>query len=168
MKLETNRLYIRSLREDDWQDMKSIFLDFRNSQYAIYDMALPTEDETIKALVKGFAESELFFVVFLKEAGDMIGYMCFHKNQRIYDLGYCFHSAYHANGYAYESIKTVLKYYARKHGITHFTAETAIDNTPSCGLLKKLGFACTSTETVSFDNTFSFQGGNFELIIEGE
>ena len=143
--------------------MKSIFLDFRNSQYAIYDMALPTEDETIKASVKRFAESELFFVVFLKEAGDMIGYMCFHKNQRIYDLGYCFHSAYHANGYAYESIKAVLKYYASKHGITHFTAGTAIDNTPSCGLLKKLGqaifsvciytgFACYSQKPEKFSS----------------
>lgn len=130
-------------------------------------MALPTEDETIKASVKRFAESELFFAVFLKESDDMIGYICFHKNQRIYDLGYCFHSAYHSNGYAYESTKAVLEYCISKHGITHFTAGTAIDNTPSCRLLKKLGFVCTSTQTVSFDNTFSFQGGNFELIIGG-
>ena len=52
MILETSRLYIRSLCETDWQEMKNIFIDFNNSKYAVYDMPLPTEDEEIKALIK--------------------------------------------------------------------------------------------------------------------
>lgn len=163
MRLETSRLYIRSLCEADWQEIKNIFMDFSNSEYAVYDMPLPTEDEEIKALTKRFAESNMFFAVFLKESSDMIGYVCFHKNESIYDLGYCFHSAYHANGYAYESTKALIEYYVDKCGATGFTAGTAIDNTPSCRLLEKLGFACISVETISFDNVVSFQGGNFEL-----
>lgn len=166
MKLETSRLYIRHLNESDWQEMKNIFIDFNNSKYAVYDMPLPTGDEESKALTKRFADSHLFFAVFLKESSNMIGYICFHENGSKYDLGYCFHSAYHSNGYAYEGTNALVKYFVNERGATGFTAGTAINNIPSCRLLEKLGFSCVSTETVSFDNIFSFQGGNFELNIK--
>lgn len=166
MSLETRRLYIRHLLETDWQEMKEIFIDFNRSKYAAYDAPLPTENEEIKALIKKFAESKLFFAVFHNESGNMIGYVCFHKNDSIYDLGYCFHSAYHSNGYAYESTKALVDYFASEYGVTNFTAGTAIDNIPSCRLLDKLGFSLISTETVSFDNVFSFQGGNYVLNIQ--
>ena len=166
MRLVTSRLFIRHLSESDWQAMKSIFVDFNNSKYAVYDMPLPTEDEGTKALTKRFADSNLFFAVFLKESNDMIGYVCFHKNGDTYDLGYCFHSAYHSNGYAYESTNALVKHFVDKCGATHFTAGTAIDNIPSRKLLEKLEFVCVSTETVSFDDAFSFRGGNFVLHIK--
>ncbi len=166
MILETGRLFIRKLNEADWQKMKNIFIDFNNSKYSVYDMPLPTEDEEIKALTKRFSDSNLFFAVLLKESNSMIGYVCFHKNGDKYDLGYCFHSAYHSNGYAYESTNALIKYCVDEYGVTCFTAGTAIDNKPSCKLLEKLGFVCVLTETVSFDNVFSFQGGNFELNIK--
>lgn len=108
MIVETSRLYIRSLCETDWQEMKNIFIDFNNSKYAVYDMPLPTEDEEIKALIK---KSNMFFTVFLKESRDMIGYVCFHKDGDTYDLGYCFHSVYHSNGYAFESTKALIEYF---------------------------------------------------------
>lgn len=163
MRLETSRLSIRHLHETDWPDMKNIFLDFNNSKYAVYDMPLPAEEEEAKALTKRFAESKLFFAVSLKESGQMLGYICFHKDEDTYDLGYCFHSAYHTKGYAYESTKALLEYIAREYGAAGFTAGTALDNIPSCRLLEKLGFVCVSSETVSFDGVFSFQGGNFVL-----
>ena len=166
MKFETSRLFIRRLTESDWPDMLNIFIDFNNSKFAVYDMPLPTEDEDARTLTKRFADSNLFFAVFPKGSDTMMGYVCFHKDSDIYDLGYCFHSAYHANGYAYESADALIKYLVAKCGAKGFTAGTAIDNIPSCKLLEKLGFTCTSKETVSFDNVFSFQGGNFELKIK--
>lgn len=166
MILETSRLCIRSLNETDWKEMKTIFTDFNHSPYAVYDMPLPTEDEETQALTKRFAESNLFFAVFLKESSDMLGYVCFHKDGNSYDLGYCFHSSYHSKGYAYESTKALVEYFVAEYGATGFTAGTAIDNIPSCRLLEKLGFVCASTEIVSFDNAFSFQGGNFVLSVK--
>lgn len=163
MRLETSRLCIRRLHETDWQEIKNIFTDFNNSRYAVYDMALPTKEKEIRTLTKRFAESNLFFVVFLKGSSDMLGYVCFHKEGENYDLGYCFHSAYHSKGYAYESAKALIEYFVKEYDAKNFTAGTAIDNIPSCRLLEKLGFVCASTETVSFDNAFSFQGGNFIL-----
>lgn len=161
--MKTSRLYIRTLRETDWVEMKNVFIDFNNSKYAIYDMPLPVEDNEAKALTKRFADSNLFFAIYILDTTHMIGYVCFHKEQNKYDLGYCFHSAYHSNGYAYESTTAIIEYLFKEYGASSFTAGTALDNIPSCNLLKKLGFTCVSTEEVSFDNEFSFQGGNFVL-----
>ena len=163
MVLETDRLYIRNLMETDWQEMKNIFIDFNNSQYAVYDMPLPTADQEIRALTKRFAGSNLFFAVFLKGRSNLLGYVCFHRDGDKYDLGYCFHSACHSKGYAYESTKALIEYFIVERGASGFTAGTAIENVPSCRLLERLGFVCVSTETMCFDKVFSFQGGSFIL-----
>ena len=162
--IETERLFIRPLGSEDWRSMQAIAVDFQKSQYAVYDMPLPTEEQEIKALTKAFADTGLFFAVMLDSV--MIGYVCFHEDDGNYDLGYCFHSDYQGNGYAYESCMAILEYMEKESAVKIFTAGTALDNKPSCKLLEKLGFVCISTETVSFDNTFSFQGGNFELHVK--
>lgn len=160
----TSRLHIQHLCADDWIKMKEIFSDFNQSKYAIYDAPLPTEDNETRELIKRFSDSNLFFSVNLQ--GKMIGYLCFHVDNSKYDLGYCFHSAYHGNGYAYESANALIQYFAKEHNARIFTAGTAIDNIPSCNLLKKLGFICASTETVSFNADFSFIGGKFILDLD--
>ena len=163
MELKTLRLYIRNLREDDWIKMKGLFIDFNNSKYAAYDRPLPTEDMGVETLTRQFVESNLFFAVHLLDSSQMIGYVCFHKDAEKYDLGYCFHSMFHSNGYAYESIRALIDYFVREYNATIFTAGTAIDNTPSCRLLEKLGFECVSMEYLSFKENFSFKSGNFIL-----
>lgn len=166
MQTETDRLHIRSLLETDWPEMREIFRDFGRSEYAVYDAPLPTDDEGAKALTKKFAESGLFFPVFLKASGDMLGYVCFHREGDAYDLGYCFHSAYHGHGYAFESCDALIRQFREQSGARVFTAGTAVDNIPSCRLLEKLGFTLASTESVSFDGVFSFLGGKFILNLE--
>ena len=165
MEIETSRLYIRDLYETDWVEMKEIFIDFNQSKYAAFDRPLPKDDDESKSLTKQFSDTGLFFAVHLLENSKMIGYVCFHKNGDSFDLGYCFHSAYHSNGYAYESVTALIEYFAKEHHVSSFTAATAIENTPSCKLLERLGFVYVSTETVSFDEKFSFQSGNFALKI---
>ena len=165
MEIETSRLYIRDLYETDWVEMKEIFIDFNRSKYSAFDRPLPKDDDESKSLTKQFSDTVLFFAVHLLENSKMIGYVCFHKNGDSFDLGYCFHSAYHSNGYAYESVTALIEYFAKEHHVSSFTAATAIENTPSCKLLERLGFVYVSTETVAFDEKFSFQSGNFALKI---
>ena len=62
-----------------------------------------------------------------------------------------------------ESAKTLIEYFVAERGAIVFTVETATDNKPSCRSLEKLGFVLVSTETVSFDEGFSFQGVTFVL-----
>lgn len=139
--------------------------------YAMYDLPLPIEDEDIKELTKHFAETHLFFAVFLKNTDEMIGYVCFHNNNENYDLGYCFHSNHHGNGYAFESCTKLMNCIMHKGIVKGFTAGTALENTPSCKLLKRLGFTLKQTESVSFHkdeygNDIFFEGGIFIKCIE--
>lgn len=166
MLINTDRLNIRELLPEDWQELKHIAADFKKSEYAIYDIPLPTEDEEIKNLTKQFAMSNLFFAVFLKESSEMIGYVCFHNDDGKFDLGYCFHSDYHSKGYASESCLAVMDYLKQNYGIKLFTAGTALKNIQSCKLLNKLGFILPKTEILSFHkdksgNDIVFESGFF-------
>lgn len=168
MNIQTNRLLIKEIENEDWKNLKNIATDFKNSQYAIYDLPLPVEDEEIKTLTKQFADSHLFFAVFLRDTSTMIGYVCFHKDNENYDLGYCFHSDYHGCGYAFESCRAAMDYIKHTRNVKTFTAGTALKNIPSCKLLKKLGFVLSETEILSFNkdengNDISFEGGNFAV-----
>ena len=95
MELQTERLYIRSLRESDWPALQKIWMDFEGSAYAVYDAPLPTDAKGAEALTQKFADSGLFFAVCLPDrpAGPVMGYVGFHKEGQSCDLGYCFHSA---------------------------------------------------------------------------
>ena len=160
----TNRLLIRELIAEDWRDMQRIAVDFQKSEYAIYDMPLPTRDKEIKALTTQFAESHLFFAAILDKI--MIGYVCFHEDNGIYDLGYCFHSDYQGKGYAGEACCAVMEYIKKTRSVKAFSSGTALRNIPSLRLLERLGFVLHKTEKLSFHkdengNDIVFTGGIF-------
>ena len=107
----------------------------------------------------------MFFAICLGDT--VIGYIAFNKRADGYEIGYCFHSAYHGKGYAKESHLALFDH-LRTMGISKFIAGTAINNTPSVSLLKSLGFEQVGTEDVSFykdteGNDIVFEGGIFEL-----
>lgn len=161
MKIRTDRLVIHNFKRKNAAELKEIAKDFNRSEYAVYDRPLPENDEDVKALSECFVRSKTAYAVYC--AGQMIGYAVFHKVENGYDVGYCFHSSFHGKGYAYESLKALINYFAEKYKVNVFTAGTALKNIPSCRLLAKLGFQCVSEEQVSFDGKFYFQGGNFVL-----
>lgn len=161
MLLKTDRLLIRELTPDDWKFMQKIAADFRRSKY---DMPLPIAEAEIIALTKQFAETQMFYLVFLHETG--IGYICFHEDNGNYDLGYCFHSDYQGKGYAFESCGAIINHIANERNVKAFTAGTALENRPSRKLLERLGFTLQKTECLSFQkdingNDISFEGGIF-------
>ncbi len=101
--------------------------------------------------------------------GTVIGYSAFNKRENGYEIGYCFHSAYHGKGYARESHMALIDY-MRELGIKRLTAGMAIHNTPSVSFLKSLGFVLIEREKVSFykdsdGNDIVFDGGIFERIL---
>ncbi|MBQ9746483.1 MAG: GNAT family N-acetyltransferase [Clostridia bacterium] len=160
--MKTERLTIKNFTPQDWRALKEITSDFGRSEYAVYDMPFPKDDETIKDMAKIYAETGLFFSVRLGEA--MIGYVCFHELDGDYDIGYIFHSAYHGKGYAAEACTALMEHIAKTKNAKVFTAGTALANTPSRKLLEKLGFVLVGTETLSFykdesGNDIFFEGG---------
>ncbi len=170
MLLKTERLTIRHIKAGDWESIKNLWQDFNVSALSKYDRSHITDDDDVRSRIARWAVANagtehMFFAVCLEKV--VIGYVSFNTRSNNYEIGYCFHSAYHGNGYAKESISALLKYLCTL-GITKFTAGTAIDNTPSVALLKSLGFTLINTENVSFYKDINgrdivFKGGIFEL-----
>lgn len=172
MILKTERLTIRPIATDDWKSIKELWVDFNTSPLSQYDLPHNTDDEDVRKRITAWAEANsgtahMFFAICL--GNTIIGYSAFNIRENGYEIGYCFHSAYHGKGYAKESHLALFDY-MRKLGITRLTAGTAINNTPSVSFLSSLGFALTETEKVSFykdadGNDIVFDGGVFELIL---
>ena len=169
MLLKTERLTIRHIVSDDWKNIRDIWVDFNASEYAQYDTLHITEDANVQARIAKWAAANsgtehMFFAICLDET--VIGYVAFNIRDIGYEIGYCFHSAYHGKGYAKESMLALFDY-LRTLGITNFSAGTAINNTPSVKLLSSLGFKLVEQEKVSFykdadGNDIVFDGGIFE------
>lgn len=164
MVLNTERLHIRSLQETDWPALLAIWRNFSRSPYAVYDAPLPTGAAGAQALAKQFAASGLFFAVC--RAQQLIGYVGFRAEGQTYDVGYCFHSAWHGRGYARESVQALMQFLMQRGPVAAFTAGTALDNAPSRRLLESLGFVLQGTQQLSFHQdasgrAISFVGGVF-------
>ena len=170
--IETERLTIRHIVADDWKRIKEIWVDFNTSALSQYDMPHITDDDDAQPRITKWAGANsgtehMFFAICL---GDIvIGYSAFNIRENGHEIGYCFHSAYHGNGYAKESHLALIDY-MRELGIKRLTAGTALNNTPSVSLLKSLGFELIETEKVSFykdagSNDIVFDGGVFELML---
>ena len=170
MLLKTERLTIRHVVADDWKSIRDIWVDFNSSEYAQYDTPHITEDANVQARIAKLAAANsgtehMFFAVCLN--GTLIGYIAFNIRENGYEIGYCFHSAYHGKGYAKESHLALFDY-LRTLGINKFSAGTALKNTPSVKLLTSLGFKLVEQEKVSFykdtmGNDIVFDGGIFEM-----
>lgn len=170
--INTERLCLRHIRQEDWESVRQIWVDFNASDMFIYDRPHDTEPEQVRARIARWAEANkgrehMFFSVCCKDK--LIGYVAFNKREVGYELGYCFHSQYHGRGYAKESISVLLDY-LRRMGAVCLTAGTALNNKPSVALLMSLGFELVEKEKLSFHRDkegrdISFDGGIFELLL---
>ena len=170
MLLKTERLNIRHVVADDWKSIKDIWGDFNSSEFAQYDKPHNTDDTDVQPRIAKWASANsgiehMFFAICLDET--VIGYIAFNIRENGYEIGYCFHSAYHGKGYAKESMVALFDY-LQTLGITKFSAGTALNNIPSVKLLTSLGFKLVEREKVSFyedimGNDIFFEGGIFEM-----
>ena len=168
--LQTERLTLRPVRAQDWPAIQRIWEDQKQSPLAQYDKPNDTGDAAVQARIARWAAActggaHIFYAVCRKET--VIGYFSFNAREDGYELGYCFHSAYHGHGYAREALSALLQCFARS-GHRRFTAGTALNNTPSVRLLLSQGFRQTGAEQVSFyqdpqGRDIVFEGGLFAL-----
>lgn len=170
--IKTPRLEIRPVTADDWRAIQRIWADAAQSPYAQYDRPNDLDDRAVQARIAKWAaytdsEAHHFFAVCL--AGAVIGYISLHRREQEYEIGYCFHSAYHRKGYAKEALSALLNAFAAQNA-RRFSVGTALNNTPSVRLLLSLGFTQTGSERVSFyqdaqGQPIVFEGGIFTLTL---
>ena len=171
--IRTERLTIRRVRAGDWKAIQAIWADEAASPYAQYDRPNDLEDAAVSRRIAKWAScaggwEHLFYAVCLDDT--VIGYAAFNQREDGYELGYCFHSAYHGKGYAGESLSALIGM-LKARGVSCISAGTALKNTPSVRLLLSLGFRQTGTERVSFyrdaeGKAIVFEGGVYKLPLQ--
>ncbi len=140
--IETDRLILRTMREEDSILCFSIWLDDEMGKY-LSDPPREKADEAYLSFAKGIEldESWFPFIAVSKDTNDFIGTCSIvpQNDSKQYDLGYCVHKKYWRQGYATEIIKALINYGYRK-GVRVFTADVAQENSASNAVLRKLGF----------------------------
>lgn len=140
--LETDRLIIRSMKEEDSPLCFSIWLDNEMGKY-LGDPPREKADEAYMSFANGIELDESWypFIAISKDTDDFIGTCSIvpHEDSKHYDLGYCVHKKYWRQGYATEMIKALITF-GYCNGVRTFTAKVAQENTASNAVLKKLGF----------------------------
>lgn len=169
MLLTTDRLLIRPFKPDDASSLMRIAGDFNSGPYALFDHALPTDEEGARQAAEYFAASGEYYSALLP-SGEMIGYLRMALLQGEAELGYCFHSAHHKKGYAFEACSALMEHMLSCGEVFSFAAGTALENKPSCRLLERLGFELVETGEVSFHrdaagNDIPFEAGLFIKVI---
>ena len=159
--IKTDRLTVRRIREEDWQDIRDIWIDFSASDYAEYDTPKKTDDDSVMDIVSRWAEcsdsdEHIFYAVCLE--GKVIGFFAFNIQTRKkpndiytwYYLGYCFHSAYHHKGYAFARFRAIEEAFSKCEDRAIVIAGTAMHNFPSVRFLESVGFKKFDTDLQYF------------------
>ena len=159
IQMNTEHLNVRYIEENDWKSIQAIWLDFKKSEYVIYD--------NYKAYFTHNGTEHIFFAVCL--GNEVIGYVSMNMEGDGYEIGYGFLNKAHGKGYARESITAIIDY-IQGMGAKRIVAGTALKNLPSVRLLESLEFKLTGTEQISFykdseGKDIYFEGGVFERIL---
>ncbi|MBH1940688.1 GNAT family N-acetyltransferase [Mobilitalea sibirica] len=134
--IETNRLWIRRFKPEDWWDLYEYLSDRDVIKYEPYDVF--TEDECKTEAMKR-AKDDAFLAVCIKPSLKLIGNIYLGEREfDTWELGYVFHKDFHGKGYATESCEAVIK-----HAFTNLKARRIIahcnpENTSSWSLLERL------------------------------
>ncbi|MEH7443834.1 GNAT family protein [Bacillus sp. JJ1122] len=144
--LETNRLILREIYEDDAKDLFENFSDDRVMQH--YGSEKMTEIEETVGLIHSFKmiyiENKGFrWGIQIKGQSRLIGTVGFHawssKNRRA-EIGYEINPEYWGKGYAQESISKALEFGFNDMNLIRIGAVVFQENRQSNSLLMKLGF----------------------------
>ena len=146
--LETDRLVIRTFRDDDLE----AFLAYRNdpevAKYQGWSVPYPREKATefIEEMKnKNPAEPEGWYqaAIVVKENGEFVGDAAFFikedEDRKAY-IGCTIMQKYWRMGYGMETTRRLLSYLFEERGLHRVVAETDVENIASYSTLERLGF----------------------------
>ena len=143
--LETNRLLLRQITNDDAQDI----FEFRSSEEAMKYISRPiakTIDDALNliALMDSLYQKEVvIWGICYKETNTIIGtiaYLDIDKENHRAEIGYMLHPNYHRIGLMQEAIETIIKFGFEHFKLHTIAANVAPDNIASKNILIKNGF----------------------------
>ncbi|PEA54422.1 GNAT family N-acetyltransferase [Bacillus pseudomycoides] len=144
--LETERLILRELIEDDAQRILNCFSNEDVLRY--YGQNPLTDLEQVKHIIKNFSNNYkekrgIKWGIQIKETEGIIGTIGFHDwstEHKKAEIAYAFLPEYWGKGYATEVVKQVTTYGFHELNLTRIGAVVFTENKASNVLLRKLGF----------------------------
>ena len=148
MQLETSRLIIRDLKENDAKEFAKQGND-KEINYFNWYLPFPlTLEKAKKIILKRSVEQKghrwLYELgIFLKETGGFVGIVSLYdvsKPDNKAKIGYWVGKDFRKRGYAEEAVKTMIEFAFQELKLNKISAKTMEDNRNSNSLLEKIGF----------------------------
>ena len=138
MRIETKRLYIRRMTEDDFELMSRIWMNW---------VPVPLQDniEACEELFRGLWETtqvptELSYMIFLRDGDQFCGRVNMQKtDEEIPELGIDLLGEYQNQGYGPEAIAAFANWYGASRHISEIKVRIMAANTRSAHVFQKLG-----------------------------
>jgi ribosomal-protein-alanine N-acetyltransferase len=144
--LETERLILRMIRNDDRQEMFEIRSNRQTMQYIPRPLANTVEDaQKVIDMINGFVERNERINWAITEKGSdkmlgVIGYVRMLEDAHRSEVGYVMHHDSMGKGFAKESLQAVVDYGFNVMNLHSIEAIIRPDNAASIKLVEKLGF----------------------------
>ena len=139
-KIETERLILRPLTEDDANDVFEWVGDPVVNRFMPYP--LYKNIDQVVSWISSLKDEDNEFGFVLKDTGKVIGAgsVSLDPKRNAYELGYNLNRAFWGNGFATEASKAMIMWAYRELEVRDFCANHAIANTASENVIRKCGF----------------------------
>lgn len=140
--IQTDRLILRSYREQDKNFCISMWCDAENGTYMSDPLLENADEKYFSYFGKEMEENPkaYYLIAEWKDTHEAVGSCCmFPSEEGNYDIGYCIHKNAWKKGLGSEMLAAILKW-IREHDGVSVTAEVANENRASIALLHKMDF----------------------------
>lgn len=165
--LETERLLLRNLTNDDVQDIFEIRGNPATMQYIPHPVAKYLDEaQMVIDKITGFTASneKLNWAMIEKASGKLIGiigYPRFNMDSYRAEVGYVLNKEYERKGFTQEALSAVLGYGFEQMGLHSIEAVIRAENIASMKLIEKLNF----TKNGRFKDYIFFDGKFYDAVI---
>ena len=161
--VETNRLLLRRVAEEDYSYFRSYLLD-KEMDRVMLRSPCETEEDILLGFEWFLHKEERAYVIVLKETGETIGNLtvynhvpnCVSEHSSVLGktgkgLSFAMSPAFQRKGYMYEAVSAVINHLFRVEHADYINCGYLSYNIPSKALQEKLGFSYLLTDRFLFD-----------------
>ena len=156
--IETNRLIIRTFRDDDADALYRIKTDPQVKEFCPDFLDVDAKREDMSSYIREFHRIEdtcdndtwRCYAIENKETGVVMGVLTFSKQQMLheYELGWMMIGEYTGKGYASEAAEAFAEDFCRTHKVDYLIVVMDVDNPASRRTAEKSGFRLFEKRTI--------------------